>query len=1024
MKSIRLLVADHCNLNCPFCHNEGQSLRPKGYDMSLDALEKTLECAKQDYSGKLKIQVTGGEPYEHAQSAAMMEILARNRESYSDLVITTNGTHPEGICSTLDAFGRQGNRKVRFNLSLPALPSEKEAYLEAVGVAGETGNTYRDKVLRSIETLKGDRARVKINAALTRSFAYEHLEEYIENCSGNSFSLRFIELESPGSLGRGEVTVAAQNRARFCARERVGYSEFESAMRGLGYVLRTPEDRRVKVFSPVSDCRADVSFVRCCPQVCSSCASENACVRLAAAGGGATKVSSCVKDLDGARPVGSDDLRGRIIAAGKDLDARIGGAQNGALLARNESAVLAFFSLDLVHSGAVKNRNLRAWQVILPSVIDAAKTELWKEGLLLWRVIGDELVFYYHVTDLEGLVDKVACVHRAVAKLNESIMERTLVEDIDLDGLYLDLGVRASAWIAPVFFPTGASFFSEARYNLGYMFAMQENVRYGLFNLEFVGPDFDAGFLISKCAGAGEMVLAYELAELVLEANAKHSRVALDSIENCPDLTRKGIWPDSRYPALFHLGEKDIVRSGLSVLPSPSVGTLSLQDDTRFSFDRRYMADKLQDIKHLVASSNVNLNLVQPLKPFDVHLVGICYHVGADGDFEVLMFQRRELPKHNSLGGRWEFGYCRYDNARKYGPEGASAPDTKLSEAVEKQYEAQYGLKVSANDEPVLTYAYDRKPYETVVGMRFLCEVSDGCFEGYDVDNPTFEGECGSNFCAAKKISQKAYREMRSSGSRFCDDAQVEAVFEEILPKLVGRRAQGRPSEQLQPSPAEVEKLVIWDFNGTVLDDVSAEVAAINEMLANRGLKEFGSDEDYREAFRFPVGIFYSSIGLGDDDFEALSAERAEAYSRHSATASMRSGIKPLIDELALRGATQVLLSATEAGVLEEQVDSLGIGSLFIEVVGSSESAGHGKGGLLADLLKRYAGGEAIVVGDTVSDFEISRDASVECVLVEGGHESSSRLYGCGCHVARDASELGVMLLEWAERSEGLSAQR
>ena len=47
-------------------------------------------------------------------------------------------------------------------------------------------------------------------------------------------------------------------------------------------------------------------------------------------------------------------------------------------------------------------------------------------------------------------------------------------------------------------------------------------------------------------------------------------------------------------------------------------------------------------------------------------------------------------------------------------------------------------------------------------------------------------------------------------------------------------------------------KNVVWDWNGTLLNDVKVGVNTLNDMLGRRGLPLL-SVEDYKEKFGFPV---------------------------------------------------------------------------------------------------------------------------------------------------------------------------
>ena len=46
---------------------------------------------------------------------------------------------------------------------------------------------------------------------------------------------------------------------------------------------------------------------------------------------------------------------------------------------------------------------------------------------------------------------------------------------------------------------------------------------------------------------------------------------------------------------------------------------------------------------------------------------------------------------------------------------------------------------------------------------------------------------------------------------------------------------------------------VLWDFNGTLLDDVGIGMEAINALLAPRGLPTLKTRAEYHRHFQFPI---------------------------------------------------------------------------------------------------------------------------------------------------------------------------
>ena len=56
-------------------------------------------------------------------------------------------------------------------------------------------------------------------------------------------------------------------------------------------------------------------------------------------------------------------------------------------------------------------------------------------------------------------------------------------------------------------------------------------------------------------------------------------------------------------------------------------------------------------------------------------------------------------------------------------------------------------------------------------------------------------------------------------------------------------------------------KHIIWDWNGTIVDDSWLSVEVLNGILKSFNLPEVGK-EDYRENFSFPVINYYRKLGL------------------------------------------------------------------------------------------------------------------------------------------------------------------
>lgn len=74
--------------------------------------------------------------------------------------------------------------------------------------------------------------------------------------------------------------------------------------------------------------------------------------------------------------------------------------------------------------------------------------------------------------------------------------------------------------------------------------------------------------------------------------------------------------------------------------------------------------------------------------------------------------------------------------------------------------------------------------------------------------------------------------------------------------------------------------LVIWDFNGTIIDDVALGISSVNTMLAKRSLPVLESADEYRAKLRFPIIDYYRSLGFdfGAEPYDVLAREWVELY--------------------------------------------------------------------------------------------------------------------------------------------------
>ena len=205
---------------------------------------------------------------------------------------------------------------------------------------------------------------------------------------------------------------------------------------------------------------------------------------------------------------------------------------------------------------------------------------------------------------------------------------------------------------------------------------------------------------------------------------------------------------------------------------------------------------------------------------------------------------------------------------------------------------------------------------------------------------------------------------------------------------------------------------VVWDWNGTLLDDAQACVNAINILLARRGVACIDMAH-YRETFGFPVIDFYRRINfpLEGEDWDSLAREFHGLFLADP-TIRLQDGARDVLAQVRRRGLRQSILSASEQGILTRMLADFGIQDYFTEVFGVDNLHGASKMDLGRSLLRKLAlpPEHILLVGDTLHDAEVAHALGIRCVLVAQGHQSVPRLEQAGIPVFGSLAELACYI--------------
>lgn len=190
--------------------------------------------------------------------------------------------------------------------------------------------------------------------------------------------------------------------------------------------------------------------------------------------------------------------------------------------------------------------------------------------------------------------------------------------------------------------------------------------------------------------------------------------------------------------------------------------------------------------------------------------------------------------------------------------------------------------------------------------------------------------------------------------------------------------------------------VVVWDWNGTLLNDLTHTHQVIATILQEEGLAPITIDE-YKTHFGFPISNYYASIGLPSEgpDFDRVAQKFIHGYKSMYPKLSLFDDTLELLEIGRSLNVNQYVLSAANIEHLKLQLDHFNLNHYFNQISGANDIYAHGKIGQ-AKVMKKYFDEKAYVkgvyVGDTDHDFEVSQVLGFDFCFSAGGHQHLDRL--------------------------------
>lgn len=216
---------------------------------------------------------------------------------------------------------------------------------------------------------------------------------------------------------------------------------------------------------------------------------------------------------------------------------------------------------------------------------------------------------------------------------------------------------------------------------------------------------------------------------------------------------------------------------------------------------------------------------------------------------------------------------------------------------------------------------------------------------------------------------------------------------------------------------------LVWDWNGTLLNDLTLVVAATNASLASVGGPAVTADE-HRRDFRRPISAYYEHVlgrTLTAEEFSHLDRAFHDAYRVGLPSTGLTADAH---EAIATWTGTQSLLSMFFHDELLPAVSARGLHTLLSRVDGLRDTVG---GGSKAPHLRLHlealglAGPDCVLIGDSVDDAHAAQEVGAVVVLYTGGFTDPRRLQETGLPVATTLLE-AVALATAAIAAAGIAS--
>ena len=189
------------------------------------------------------------------------------------------------------------------------------------------------------------------------------------------------------------------------------------------------------------------------------------------------------------------------------------------------------------------------------------------------------------------------------------------------------------------------------------------------------------------------------------------------------------------------------------------------------------------------------------------------------------------------------------------------------------------------------------------------------------------------------------------------------------------------------------KSLIIFDWDGTLMDSVGLIVAAMRYAAEKHGLTV--TDDATKSIIGIALVDAFPMLFPNDSDkYDELLATYSEYYVKHCDNDKLFEGIKELIQDLHAQGKTLAIATGKKRKGLQRVLPNSGIQAFFTVTKTADETAGKPNPLMLEQILVETGTRieDAVFIGDSIHDIRMANAIQMDSIAVSYGCEKADVL--------------------------------